>query len=207
MKHLFRIVIALYPAHWRQRYEAEMMALIEDSGYRAKDLANLLLSAVGAHVRSPILLYSWVFSGLLFGTAMLWVVPQHYKASVEAQLKLEPATVSSMMSHEGLGFLIQAYGLYPRWQNTRSLDEVITQMRTRDVQIEALPGSRVRVAFTHPDPKVATDVARDLAIELGFGASPSPVLQPLYKVWLLVVAGLIVGTSAGFWLQRFVRIT
>lgn len=46
-------IVRLYPRRWRERYEAEMRAIIEDHGARPRDLADLAWGAVREHWRTP----------------------------------------------------------------------------------------------------------------------------------------------------------
>ena len=66
MKRLLR----LYPAAWRDRYEVEVRALMDDVGFRARDLPALLRGAFEAH-RHPARL------GLPVGAVRAWFTRSH----------------------------------------------------------------------------------------------------------------------------------
>jgi hypothetical protein len=51
MSRLARILLALYPPAWRERYRAEYEALLDDHGIDACTLADILRGALDAHLR------------------------------------------------------------------------------------------------------------------------------------------------------------
>jgi len=46
-----RWLILLYPRRWRERYGAELEALLEDSPPRVRDVADLIWSAISLRLR------------------------------------------------------------------------------------------------------------------------------------------------------------
>lgn len=65
-------LIRLYPRHWRERYGAELEALLEDAPPGARDVADLIWSAMLLRLRC---LPVWAGLGLLCGWGLTFFLP------------------------------------------------------------------------------------------------------------------------------------
>lgn len=67
-----RWLLRLYPRAWRERYGAELEALLEDSPPSVRDVADLIWSALLLRLRW---LPLWAGLGLLFGFGLTFFLP------------------------------------------------------------------------------------------------------------------------------------
>lgn len=105
MKLLVRLAIALYPSWWRQRYETELRALIEESGasWRAAlDLAKaaLIIQLTSLHPGGTVWLKCAVL-GLTIGAVAFLMTPLRYASATSIEIEsaqgmpaLAPGTAS-----------------------------------------------------------------------------------------------------------------
>lgn len=139
--------------------------------------------------------WSWLvaptFGGLVAAVVVAFLWPDTYISMVSIQVtppqvpdRLVPSNVSmeitqrinvmasNILSRPTLTNIIQTYNLYPQERSRRPLEDIIEQMRTRDISIS--PVTRVygrsrqevsvfRISFAYQDRLVAQKVAADLA--------------------------------------------
>lgn len=97
------------------------------------------------------------------------LVPSNVNMEISQRIN---AMASNILSRPTLTNIIQTYNLYPKERARRPMEDIIEQMRTRDVQIS--PVTRVyghargevsvfRVSFAYPDRLLAQKVTADLA--------------------------------------------
>jgi hypothetical protein len=175
-----RWVLWLYPPAWRERYRAELEALIEDAGPGRGDTFDLFKEAIRMRV-----LESWSFSqlavvlgiaGLLAGAGVFAIVPSRWVSQTELKMSaparatgdLSRATVDQQLtgrflkmrndtlSRTSLSAIIQApeLDLYKKERESQPLEDVIAQMkRNLHVDLVRLPASGIafRIWFRYPD--------------------------------------------------------
>jgi hypothetical protein len=86
MKRLTQFVLRLYPADWRARYQAEMEALIKDSGQGWLAVADLLKGAIGMQLKT------WPFWKLATALGLAGIVVT--AGAAKLLLRLRPATTA-----------------------------------------------------------------------------------------------------------------
>lgn len=69
MKPFIRFAVKLYPRTWRERYGAELEALLDDTGTDACIVFNVLTEAIGMQVQS----WKNIVTAILFGMAVLFL--------------------------------------------------------------------------------------------------------------------------------------
>ena len=188
MKAPMRWVLRSYPAAWRNRYGAELEALLEDSGQGWRVIPDVLKEALKMRV-----VESGSFAQLAIGfglvgflvagvtsvmTAPVWLSSAEMKMTSAAdaprkatdqQLIAREASIQNeMMSRTHHSALIHnpQLDLYREERKTQPLEDVIERMRRRDLRVEVvrLPesGLAVKVSFQYPDQKKARDTVQAL---------------------------------------------
>lgn len=209
MNRLLRWTLRLYPRSWRDRYGAELEALLEDKGATYVDLPDLLRGALTLRLKTNAPLLLFAAAGLCLGLAMhSWAAPD-YRATVtgphSGSTEAIQARAKDLMRNPSLHLFVQTYNLYREPRENHPLEEVLEQMR-RDISIAKTSDNQVAVSFRYPDRLIAIDVARDLAIELGLKPQAEPVAMKHYKTWLLIPFGLLLGLGLGWVIPKYVRL-
>jgi hypothetical protein len=96
MKLLVRLAIGLYPSWWRERYEAELRALVEESGESwrtALDIAKgaIIMQLTSLHHGARAWL-KCVVLGLAVGALAFLVTPLHYVSAMVVEIESAPGT-------------------------------------------------------------------------------------------------------------------
>ena len=146
MKTLMRWAVLLYPAAWRERYGAEFEALLEDVGPSGGDLWNVVRGAMAMQMTT------WNFGKLLAACALAGAVlaggwsltlKDSYVSSAVMQLDGGEAGAQrllklqqSILSRRSLSEMITKSGLYKDERTTLPLEEIVDQMRNRDLRIQ-----------------------------------------------------------------------
>jgi hypothetical protein len=156
MKRFMRLLIRLYPANWRARYGEEFEALLEDTSPGWTAIFDLLKGAIKMQLSIPAfpkLALMLSITGLLTGLAISFAVtprylstaavafvapivnstPQAHRNLNEVLLQLQ----SEILSRTSLSGIIQdpRLDLYKEDRASTPLEDVIEQMRERDIQI------------------------------------------------------------------------
>jgi hypothetical protein len=167
-----RWVLWLYPQAWRQRYRAELEALIEDAGPGRGDTFDLFKEAIRMRV-----LESWSFAqlavvlglaGALTATVVAVKTPPKFLSVSEMQMSSPTASTddlsalfiqmrNEMLSRTSLAGIIKdpQLDLYSKDRRSQPLEDVIERMRGNDIRIETvrLPksGVGVKISFLYAD--------------------------------------------------------
>jgi hypothetical protein len=180
-----RLLIRLYPAAWRERYGAELEALMADApgGWRA-DL-DLLRGALGMRLRLQrawAMVTMFVAAGAVAGLLVSYSVTPKWEARGVMQCTLATRsnedhaqklaaiqeTLKSLASRQTLAAIITdpRMDLYRRERRAMLLDGVVDTMR-RNIRILVSPEFKrpavvFTIAFAYPDARKAVDTTNRL---------------------------------------------
>jgi hypothetical protein len=145
MKRLAKFFARLYPAAWRDRYQAEFDALLEDvrPGWRVgidvlKEAIVMQLRA-GSMGRVIAVTMAMGLAGLLIGLAVSVGMPKQYASLSFIRISSNPAIAKSardeqvvsmaraVLSRSTLRTLIQTYQLYPAKVKKMPLEDVVAK--------------------------------------------------------------------------------
>jgi len=173
--------LRLYPRAWRARYGAEFEALIEQTGPRWRDFADIFKGALDMQLRTigfwKLAAAGAILGGLLFGVRA-WMRPVRYVSSSTLAINTEnPSDAvrllndveNRVLARDPLTAIIAQRGLYSGAPPTPAL---IDAMR-RDIAVRlsgspygapghAGPASVFIVSFRYPESKAAAAVNSDL---------------------------------------------
>ncbi len=193
MRHWLCAAARMYPRVWRERYGAELEALLDEMEPAGSDLFDVLRGAVIMQVRTISSYVRLAGAIALAGVAVTavagLVLPGHYVSSsvihvaaasddrrVDPQL---PDRVNmdwqEVVSRPSLSEMIRrpSFDLYKSERNRKPLEDVIEEMK-RNVRIERIDqppaqggmAQAFRVSFSYPDKVKAKDVADALTERL-----------------------------------------
>ncbi len=188
MKRLIEFFARLYPAAWRNRYQAEFDALLADVRPNCRAGIDVLKGAVVMQLRAGNMKRAFAFetamglAGLLIGLAISLGLTKQYVSQSLIRISSNPAISKSdrddqvvsmaraILSRSTLRTLIQTYGLYPEKRAKMPLEDVVAKM-INDITIRpvSIPpvSSEARVGglsiqFLYQDPAIAQRVNGDL---------------------------------------------
>ncbi len=183
-----RWLIRLYPRAWRERYGAELEALLEDSPPRARDVVDLIWSAMLLRLRWIPL---WAGLGLLCGLGLTFVMPpqrvtlyavvfevpadaSQLKHSIDSSLRKSWPTLYHHVLRDiqvkEIGRSIAIF-TYPPVASRELVDRLADQIRA-ELPSEVAPRSSVMRAFNAP-------------------VRPYPLLLPLTGMGAGLLSGLL----------------
>lgn len=152
MKRALNALILLYPKPWRDRYQNEFEALLED----VPPTWRTLLDVLGGALKMQLKLWSpWKLvaacgiAGVIAAAAYTMTIPKRY-VSRSILKYVDPAKLTSakdkLLSRGALAQLIQEEDLYRGERMVRPLETVIVEMRNRDITIR--PANRSNEDFS-----------------------------------------------------------
>jgi LPS O-antigen subunit length determinant protein (WzzB/FepE family) len=201
MKTLVRWAARLYPAAWRARYGVEMEALLEDAGSGGGDLWDIVRGALFMQMTSLSfwkILAGCSLAGVL--AAGIWSValPERYVSTAVMRIggdqpshdrlqAVELATLSRASLAEII--LRPSLNLYSTERKKIPLQDVIEEMRSRDLRIRQVDSTTFAVQFASENPGTAQATVRALVDRLmernaavardpGSGAAAMEVVNP-----------------------------
>lgn len=168
MKGAAKFILRLYPEQWRARYGEELAAVIEDSAMGWRGMFDLMTGAVKMQMHVPAfpkLAVILSMLGLVTGLAVSTLVTPRYVSSAELEISYGPVApaegrvnlherVISMeqeiLSRTSLAQIIQdpRLDLYKSERAHAPLEDVIEEMRRRDIQIRFASSGADKVPFT-----------------------------------------------------------
>ncbi len=228
MKALLRCAAALYPAAWRQRYGEEFAALIEDSDGGWLEFLDVCKGAMKMQIVSGGL---WRFAaacgvaGLLVAGLVAWRTPNEYRSV--AVLRMAPAnldqeieklnqTEQKVLSRSAVADVIRKFDLYPEQRKQEPLEDIVQDMRNRQIQIRMLttpkpqaPSLAFSITFDNDDPRKARAVTAELTAQFVSAMKDSAPLEVLDPASLpqsafapnrpvLLALGLMLGVVTAF---------
>jgi uncharacterized protein involved in exopolysaccharide biosynthesis len=226
MRHWLRLAIWLYPAAWRARYGREFDALLGDLDPRWRDLWDILRGAITMQLSTPVTYFklgaATAVAGALIAGGVSFALPERYVSSAVMRVMPQvPAAADpaqyQMVGSERLSFLQQdvlsrtslaeiiqrpELDLYPADRHRYPLEDVIQNMRQRDILImtvdSKLPfqgsASAFQISFVYPDRAKAQNVVRalitkfaDTNVRASMGTTDQPVAAVPMPVNLEVI--------------------
>jgi len=194
MKTLVRWAARLYPAAWRERYALEFEALLEDVRPRGHDLWDLLRGALLMHIRTVSFTFLKIVAGCTLATALvagIWssMLPNRYVSTAVMRISLPSpetgagsdldrklaalrhlqALQQSILSRPSLSSLITGQNLYVKERSQYPVEDVILEMRNRDLRIRPVPSADAwtfAVEFANENPAAAQATVRAIVASL-----------------------------------------
>jgi hypothetical protein len=137
-----RTLLRLYPRRWRQRYEEEVGALVDDQPLSVGTVFDLLLGAFDAHLNPELGAPSLVGST---GSGQIPLAPPSPGSQVPVVLRV--LLVLIVLFVIGLG-LLYAYRSQTPAVPTASLAQVLTDIQDGRVRAVTIEGNRATVVLT-----------------------------------------------------------
>jgi len=199
MRTLARWAARLYPAAWRARYGVEMDALLEDVGPGGGDLWDIMRGALFMQMTSVSfrkIVVGCTLAGVLAAGIWSATLPTRYVstaviriggAPLEAQIHLQRLQQATL-SRSSLASIITRLGIYSNERAKDPLEDIIQEMRNRDLRIRAMNVAgemTFAVEFKNENPAAAQATVRAIVSSLmeqnlteGNGAMIMEVLDP-----------------------------
>uniref|UniRef100_Q01X58 Lipopolysaccharide biosynthesis n=1 Tax=Solibacter usitatus (strain Ellin6076) TaxID=234267 RepID=Q01X58_SOLUE len=173
MREWIRLASRLYPRRWRARYGDEFDALLDASGGGVRDFADVLGGALKMQLLNG---NSWklaagtALAGAILGAGLALAVPQRYISSAVVKVgasDLAAQQLQEVLSRSSLAEMIQrpSLQLYSRERYREPLEDIVEQMRTRDIRVQR-SGDTLTISFEYPDAEKAQAVTRALTARL-----------------------------------------
>lgn len=182
MKRLLRALIFVYPRAWRERYGHEFEALLEDTNATWRQIPDIFLEAIKLRIDSV----NWRFvgalatAGLVIATAISFGIHDRYIST--ATLHVDPGptgdaalarkeillSIRNVLSRTSLSNLIQSPSLelYKSERARMPLEDVIRDMKAKDLKITPDPAGDYRLEFRGATPEQAQIAVQLLANRL-----------------------------------------
>jgi hypothetical protein len=206
MSWLARLLIRFYPRKWRQRYEGEFAALLEDMEPLGRHLPDLLKGAFQMQMKEwGYLRFALAFAvvGLLAAAGIQFATPDRFFSQGIAHFNNKSDFAirqQEVLSRASLSAIIREKDLYRSERYREPLEDVIEHMRNKDIRVHALSADNFLFEFIYPDRVAAQQTTQELmtrftsgmAAEIVRGASlPS---EPVERNRSLI---LLTGTGGG----------
>jgi LPS O-antigen subunit length determinant protein (WzzB/FepE family) len=241
----------LYPAAWRGRYGRELETLVADIDTRPGDVLDLVWGAIRMQLSTPgaylklgaitAAIGALVAGGASFAmperyvsTAVVRVTPRIPSGATADQARIMAGDRLQQLqqwafSRSSLAEMIQRpeLDLYAADRQRLPLEEIVHNMRTRDVRVRAVNPSTISISFAYGDGKVARRVVNSIVAKFNEVNVATPVRGLAAPVQLEVldpaslpersggpnrIAIPVIGLAAGFalglliaWLRRPAR--
>jgi hypothetical protein len=173
MKRALHAVISLYPRAWRDRYESEFRALLDDVSPSWKTFFNVLGGAMKMQFktgRSWKIVAACALAGVVAGAALTWTIPHRYVSTAvlrmgdidDAQMNAE---AQKILARSPLTRLINEADLYRDLRATTPIEEIVEQLKTQDIMIKPAGGKHFTVSVTATDAERAQKATQILAAD------------------------------------------
>jgi capsular polysaccharide biosynthesis protein len=179
MRRALNALIRLYPESWRNRYKNEFNALLDD----VPPTWHTFFDVLGGALKMQLKVWSawkivpaFAALGLLGAVAFSFAVPNQYVSTAVIRIEdggLEGvgSIIQRMESRQALSQLINEQGLYESERSRIPLEDVIKQMRTKDIRVapvKSLAGGppAISVSFTAADASKAQRITNSLVGQL-----------------------------------------
>lgn len=219
MKNAIKRLISLYPKAWRNRYENEFHALLDDVSPSWDTFFNVLGGAMKMQFktgRSWKIIAACALAGVIAGAALTWTIPHRYMSTAvlsmgdidDARMNAE---ATKILGRALLTRLIVEADLYRDLRETTPIEDIVLQLKTEDISIRHAGGKQFAVSVTAPDAERAQKATQILAadfLDAKVGTLVDPASLPVTpngpRLSRNVVFGLIAGVAAGSLFALFV---
>jgi capsular polysaccharide biosynthesis protein len=247
MRRWIELAAQLYPAAWQRRYGAEFRALIGDVQPGWREFFNVLGGAVKMQLTSGRVYLKFGLGlaavGAIVSLAASFAVPKRYvstavlritaRAGTDTEAAADPREAlmraqQDVLSRSSLSEIIQrpALDLYRGERSHLPLEDIIEQMRSKDIKLSTLPSGPAlafQVQFAYEDKQKAQAVVSALVTKLAesFGkhreitvagnleildppSYPNVPVAPNRATFAIVglVVGLVLGLIAAVFLRQ-----
>jgi len=174
MMRLTKALLRLYPRDWRQRYEAELETLIDDTDLHSRFLPDLFIEALKMRLTTVNWRYAGAFAlaGLAIATVIASRQPTHYLAEATIYTQPSPGSttdavrleqngiIGKVLSRDSLSELIQSpdLNLYREDVNVKPIVSILDEMKADDLHIVNNHGI-IRISYRGLDPTEARKTA------------------------------------------------
>jgi uncharacterized protein involved in exopolysaccharide biosynthesis len=217
MKNTIKRLISLYPRPWRNRYENEFKALLDDVPPSWGTFFNVFGGAMKMQFKTG---KSWkivaasALAGVIAGMALTWTIPHRYVSTAvisvadigDAQLNAEALKI---LARAPLTRLIVEADLYRDLRATTPIEDVVLQLKTEDIMIKAAGGKQMAVSVTAPDAGRAQKATQILAanfLEANVGTLVDPASLPVTPNGPRLSRNIVMGLIAGLLLGALVAL-
>jgi len=215
MKTTLQSLILLYPKAWRNRYENEFKALLDDVSPTWRTFFDVFGGALKMQMKiwNPWkIIAAFAIVGVVAAVGFAVMMPDRFVSTAIIKIgKADPEElVAAIQRVEGRGFLAQLINeedLYKRERTRVPMGDVMEQMRQKDILIRWVSGPDGRalsVSYDAPDAaharRVATRLSAALVTETA-GSMIDPASLPLRPTSprrsRIIIMGLIAGLLVG----------
>jgi LPS O-antigen subunit length determinant protein (WzzB/FepE family) len=165
MRDWIRVAARLYPRSWRERYGIEFDALLDDAAAGPREFFDVIRGALTMQLRT---VTSWkiaaatALGGAIAACAISFALPGRYVSTAVIRTgatQFAEQRTQEILSRSSLAEIIQrpSLQLYPRERYRMPMEDIIQQMRDRDIRVQQV-GTELRVSFAYPDPVKAQAV-------------------------------------------------
>lgn len=187
MRKIIHSAVRLYPALWRERYEPEFAALLEDMDPGFGDLLNIVKGALLMQFNLsniPLMAATFAVLGIFAALFVSIERPRRYESTAVIAVRTDqPDAIRqvlvfdvgpSVLSDESLSHIIEQNGLYPSGRGNGAAADALRRFR-ESITVEPIGDSTThqpignlptldafKVSFTYPDSQKAQKVTADL---------------------------------------------
>ena len=231
MKRILQILIRLYPKAWRERYQSEFTALLDDVNPNGPALFDVFKGGIAMQIRMLSglkIIAVTALLGLAVGLGTAIKMKDQYASTALFELRDEPfagqveALVKPALSNRALTEIIDRYRLYPTLHGKEPLENIVAGMKD-DILIHPAGKNRMALQFIYYDRPLSQRVCAALVdalmrhpgdlihpervpLTIRLLDAPSLADGPIYpNRFNLVVTGLLAGTIIGLPIAFFRR--
>jgi capsular polysaccharide biosynthesis protein len=210
-------LILLYPKAWRNRYEREFVALLED----VPTSWNTLFDVLGGALKMQMKIWSswkivagFAIAGLLFALGSALMIPNRYVSMAIIKTgDVGPEdlinNIDRIESRGNLAKLINEEDLYQSERTREPIEDIIQRMKQKDIRVAHVQSRTgeagvISISFASADAAQAQRTTRRLTsqfIEAKAGTLLDPANLPIHPVSpkrpMILVMGLLAGLGAG----------
>jgi uncharacterized protein involved in exopolysaccharide biosynthesis len=171
MSGALQSLILLYPRAWRDRYGSEFRALLDDIPPTWRTLFDVFGGALKMQIKiwSPWkIVAAFAIVGVLGSAAFTLTIPARYvsTAVINGSEQELITSIQRVESRQSLTQLIVEENLYPSERAHIPIEEVIAQMKQKDINIRLIGGQAFAVSFSSADAEQAQRTTQRLASQL-----------------------------------------
>jgi hypothetical protein len=177
MRKVLHWLVRLYPQAWRERYEAEFHAMLDELAPRWKDVLDVFREAVTMQITRGLTFQALAFgiATAAIGVVALKIMPVPYESQATTSMRTAYLTqpvaeemktlIDRVLSKRNMVQVMETFNLYPELRTRRQSEKALERIRG-SIRISNLPSSShlvlTSITFRYSDPDVATRVNRQL---------------------------------------------
>lgn len=177
MKKLLNGLVHLYPREWRERYETEFRALLDDAQPRWRDVFDIAKEGFAMQLRTGLLLTPLAFgaAAALIAVALLRIPTTPYESHAVLSVRTWEfptrgqaafgSLTQRVLSSESLGRVMETFHLYEQdraqGQTAKALEKMRKSIRVSSLLEQPALGF-VSITYHDQSPVIAQQVTQDL---------------------------------------------